>query len=217
MNEKYLNLKEAICDGDDEAALDEVENLLEASANPLDIFTDCVEPTLNELGEQFAKLEIFLPDLVLAGEAVAAIQSKLLPIMQEQNIKGRQKGRGVIATVSGDIHDIGKNMVCLMMQINGFEMVDLGVDVAPMEILRRAEEMDADIVALSGLMLPSLPFMKETIELVRHSSKLGGHTKIMVGGGPVTKEWADANGADGYSDDSIGAVKLAHELMGLSA
>lgn len=216
MDEKYLNLQEAICDGDDETALEEVDGLLENGTNPLSIFTECVEPTLNELGEQFAKLEIFLPDLVLAGEAVTAIQEKLLPIMQAQNIQGRQKGVGVIATVSGDIHDIGKNMVGLMMQINGFEMTDLGVDVSPMAILKKAEEVNADLVLLSGLMLPSLPFMKETIELIRHNSKLGGHTKIMVGGGPVTNEWAMANGADGYSDDSIGAVKLAHQLMGLT-
>ncbi len=216
MDEKYLNLQEAICDGDDEAALEAVDALLEDGVNPLSIFTECVEPTLNELGEQFAKLEIFLPDLVLAGEAVTAIQEKLLPIMQAQNIQGRQKGVGVIATVSGDIHDIGKNMVGLMMQINGFEMTDLGVDVSPMAILKKAEEVNADLVLLSGLMLPSLPFMKETIELIRHNSKLGGHTKIMVGGGPVTNEWAMANGADGYSDDSIGAVKLAHQLMGLT-
>lgn len=215
MDEKYLNLQEAICDGDDETALEEVDGLLENGTNPLDIFTECVEPTLNELGEQFAKLEIFLPDLVLAGEVVTAIQEKLLPIMQAANIQGRQKGIGVIATVSGDIHDIGKNMVGLMMQINGFEMTDLGVDVSPMSILKKAEELNADLVVLSGLMLPSLPFMKETIELIRHNPKLGSHTKIMVGGGPVTNEWAMSNGADGYSDDSIGAVKLAHQLMGL--
>ena len=216
MDEKYLNLQEAICDGDDETALEEVDGLLENGTNPLSIFTECVEPTLNELGEQFAKLEIFLPDLVLAGEVVTAIQEKLLPIMQAENIQGRQKGTGVIATVSGDIHDIGKNMVCLMMQINGFEMTDLGVDVSPMSILKKAEEVNADLVLLSGLMLPSLPFMKETIELIRHNPKLGSHTKIMVGGGPVTNEWAMSNGADGYSDDSISAVKLAHQLMGLA-
>jgi methanogenic corrinoid protein MtbC1 len=178
MDEKYLNLQEAICDGDDETALEEVDGLLENGTNPLSIFTECVEPTLNELGEQFAKLEIFLPDLVLAGEVVTAIQEKLLPIMQAENIQGRQKGTGVIATVSGDIHDIGKNMVCLMMQINGFEMTDLGVDVSPMSILKKAEEVNADLVLLSGLMLPSLPFMKETIELIRHNPKLGSHTKL---------------------------------------
>lgn len=215
MEEKYLELREAIFDGDDEVALLEIDKLLEMGTSPLDIFSVCIEPSLNELGEQFSKLEIFLPDLVLAGEVVTAIQDRLLPIMQEQNLEGRSKGKGVIATVSGDIHDIGKNMVCLMLQINGFEIADLGVDVSPMEILKRAEESNADIVALSGLMLPSLPYMRETIELIRHSTTLGNHTKIMVGGGPVTEQWANDNGADGYSDDAIGAVRLAHSLLNI--
>lgn len=215
MDEKYLALKESIADGDEDAALEEIDLLLEADVSPLNIFSDCVEPTLNELGEQFAKLEIFLPDLVMAGETVTVIQDKLLPIMNEQNLEGHKKGKGVIATVSGDIHDIGKNMVCLMLQINGFDTIDLGVDVHPMEILKKAEEIKADFVALSGLMLPSLPYMRETIELIKNNSTLGNHTKVMVGGGPVTNDWAVANGADGYSDDSIGAVKLAHELLGL--
>ena len=215
MDEKYLQLKEAICDGDDEEALEEVNGLLEAGVGPLSIFTDCVEPTLNEMGEQFAKLEIYLPDLVLAGDVVTAIQERLTPIMQEQHIEGIQKGKGVIATVQGDIHDIGKNMVALMLRINGFEVVDLGVDVSPVEIARRAEEIGADIVCLSGLMLPSLPYMRETIELVKHNPKLA-NTKVMVGGGPVTRKWAEENGADGYSDDSTEAVKLAHQLLGIA-
>jgi len=216
LKEKFQALSEAIFDGDDETSLDEVDKLLREGTNPLNIFTECVEPTLNDMGEQFAALEIFLPDLVLAGDVVTAIQDKLMPIMKEQNIEGRNKGKGVIATVSGDLHDIGKSMVCLMLQINGFQIVDLGVDVSPINIVRKAEEMDADIVALSGLMIPSLPYMKETIDQVRASSKLGNHTKIMVGGGPVTQKWADDNGADGYSDDSLGAVRLASELMGVA-
>ena len=93
MDEKYLNLKEAINDGDDEAALEEADVLLEAGTNPLQIFTECVEPTLNEMGEQFAKLEIYLPDLVMAGDCVTALQEKLTPIMQEQNLEEISKGK----------------------------------------------------------------------------------------------------------------------------
>lgn len=215
MDEKYLPLKEAIQDGDDEAALEVVDSLLEAGVSPLSVFTDCVEPTLNEMGEQFARLEIYLPDLVMAGDVVTAVQEKLMPIMQEQNISGVQKGKGVIATVQGDIHDIGKNMVALMLRINGFEMTDLGVDVSPVEIVKRAEEVGADLVCLSGLMLPSLPYMRETIDLVKSNPHLA-NTKVMVGGGPVTRRWAEENGADGYSDDSTEAVKLARDLLGIA-
>ncbi len=216
MEDLYLPLKEAIIDGEVDDALNESQGLLDQGVNPLNIFTDCVEPTINELGEQFSRLEVFLPDLIIAGDVVTALQEKLLPIMKELNISGREKGKGIIATVFGDLHDIGKNMVSLMLDINGFQMSDLGVDVAPMAIVKKAEEINADFVCLSALMLPSLPYMKETIDLIKNNAKLKDHTLIMVGGGPVTETWAKSHGADGYADDAIGAVRLAHELLGIS-
>jgi Predicted cobalamin binding protein len=212
MDEKYLKLSEAIRDGDEDESVEAAKALLEQDVSPLDIFTKCVEPTLNVLGEQFAKLEIFLPDLITAGDAVKALQELLLPVMKEKNIASRQKGTAVIATVYGDIHDIGKNMVTLMMEINGYKMYDLGVDIPPVAIIQKAEETKADLICLSGLMLPSLPYMYETIKLAKNNNNLKA-AKVMVGGGPVTQEWADRHGADGYSDDAMGAVRKADELM----
>jgi trimethylamine corrinoid protein len=102
-----------------------------------------------------------------------------------------------------------------MMQVNGFEMYDLGVDASPMNLVAKAEEVNADLLCLSGLMMPSMPFMRETIELAKANPVLKDHIKIMVGGGPVTEQWAGDNGADGYADDAMGAVKKAYELLAI--
>lgn len=212
-NEKFQALSEAILDGDEDLALDETDKLLADGVDPIDMFTQCVEPTLNHLGDQFSRLEVFLPDLIIAGDVVKEIQEKLLPIMEANQTESQTKGTGVICTVYGDLHDIGKNMVALMLQINGYDVIDLGEDVSPLSVVKKAEEIKADLVCLSGLMLPSLPYMDETIQQVRASSVLK-NTKVMVGGGPVTQEWADKHGADGYSDDAMGAVRLAAQLLG---
>ncbi|MFI3312268.1 MAG: cobalamin-dependent protein [Eubacteriales bacterium] len=213
MDTKFEDLVEAILDGEEDDGVEAVKVLMEEGMKSVDIFSQCIEPTLNDLGEQFAKLEIFLPDLILAGDVVKAIQEYLLPLMKDEDSSGNCHGKGLIATVYGDMHDIGKNMVALMLQINGFDAIDMGVDVSPMVILKKAEEINADFVGLSGLMMPSLPYMAETIELIHASSKLKGHTKVMVGGGPVTQQWAETHGADGYSDDAMGAVQLARKLV----
>lgn len=213
ITEKFQALSEAILDGDEDLALEETDKLLADGVKPIDIFTDCVEPTLNHLGDQFSRLEVFLPDLIIAGDVVKEMQDKLLPIMEAEQSETSTKGTGVICTVYGDLHDIGKNMVALMLQINGYDVIDLGEDVSPLTVVKKAEEIKADLVCLSGLMLPSLPYMDETIQQVRASSILKD-TKVMVGGGPVTQEWADKHGADGYSDDAMGAVRLAGQLLG---
>lgn len=212
MDDKYLALSEAIIEGDGDEAVTTVRALLDNGSTPLEIFSDCVEKTLNKLGEQFSKLEIFLPDLMMAGQAVNQIQEELEPLMKEGD-NSMQKGKAVICTVYGDLHDIGKNMVKLMMEVNGFKVEDMGVDVATTTILKKAEDMDADLILLSGLMMPSLPFMRETIELAKLNPKLKDRVKVLVGGGPVTQGWADDNGADGYADDAIGAVHKALEFM----
>lgn len=212
MDDKYLGLSEAIVDGEGDDAVAEVRKLLADGSSPLEIFSECVESTLNELGEQFAKLEVFLPDLMMAGQAVNEIQVELEPLLKDSD-NSMQKGKAVICTVYGDLHDIGKNMVKLMMEVNGFKVVDMGVDVPTTAIIKQAEEMDADLVLLSGLMMPSLPFMRETIELVKLNPSLKDKVKVLVGGGPVTQGWADTNGADGYADDAIGAVHKALSLL----
>lgn len=213
MDEKYIKLIDAIIDGDESAGVSETRVLIEAGISPAEIFSTCVEPTLNHLGDQFSRLEIFLPDLMVAGQVVNAIQDEVAPLLEGDASGGIHKGKAIICTVCGDLHDIGKNMVSLMMEVNGFEMFDMGVDVMPTAIVDKAIETGADLVCLSGLMMPSMPFMRETIELVKMNPKLAGNTKVMIGGGPVTEQRAQNNGADGYANDATEAVKLAFELI----
>jgi methanogenic corrinoid protein MtbC1 len=203
----YKPLEHAIRTGNVEAGVAETEALLEAGTKPISIFSDSIEPLLEDIGNKFSRLEIFLPEMVNSSKVVKAIHEAIKPHMQGEEA-GTAKGRVVIATVSGDLHDIGKNIVKAMLEVNGYEVKDLGVDVATQSIVTAAREFNADVIALSALMLPSLPFCKDVIEFVESDQ----NCKVIVGGGPVSQEWADEAGAAGYGDNAIDAVALVNAL-----
>jgi len=186
--------------------------LVEGGKKPIEIFTECIEPVLAEIGDQFSRLEIFLPEMINAAEVVKAIQAALKPYLEADQTRA-SRGKVVIATVSGDLHDIGKNIVKAMLEVNGFEIKDLGVDVSPKTILSSAKEFDANIIALSALMLPSLPFVKDVIDFVNADEVTRKRFKIVVGGGPVSRDWAVEAGADGYGDNAIDAVAAVRQLL----
>jgi 5-methyltetrahydrofolate--homocysteine methyltransferase len=212
MEEEFGTLEEAIIGGDVEAGVSESLRLVVGGKKPIKIFTECIEPTLAGVGDRFSRLEIFLPEMINSAEVVKAIQKELKPHMEAaQEITS--KGQIVIATVSGDLHDIGKNIVKAMLEVNGFDVRDLGVDVEAQTILKSAKESDADIIALSALMIPSLPFVKDVVEFVEANEEARAKFKVIVGGGPVSKEWAEGVGADGYGDNAIEAVSLAQQLV----
>jgi len=212
MNEEYLPLAKAIQLGDKESGAREALALIRQGKKVTQIFIECIEPTLVEVGEQFSRLDIFLPELMNSASTVKVIQEVLLPFV-EGNQAQVKKGRIVICTVEGDLHDIGKNIVKTMLEVNGFELRDLGVDIPAAAVIKAAVEFNADIIALSALMLPSLPSMKDVIDILRENEKYRGRFKVMVGGGPVSQEWADKAGADAYGDNAIEAVKVAHDLF----
>ncbi len=212
MIEEYQPLVTAIHLGDKQAGIDEAEKLVQHGKKVPQIFIECIEPTLVEVGEEFSRLDIFLPELMNSASAVKAIQEALLPYMTGESTQVK-KGRIIICTVSGDLHDIGKNIVKTMLEVNGFELKDLGVDVPAPVVVKAAVEFNADIIALSALMLPSLPSMKDVIDILRETDKYKGRFKVMVGGGPVSQDWADKAGADAYGDNAIEAVKVAHALF----
>jgi methanogenic corrinoid protein MtbC1 len=212
MNEEYQALVNAIHTGDKETGVKEALSLVDLGKKVPQIFIECIEPTLVEVGERFSRLDIFLPELMNSGSTVKAIQEALLPFLAADQTQSK-KGRIVICTVSGDMHDIGKNIVKTMLEVNGFELRDLGVDVSAANVIKAAVEFQADIIALSALMLPSLPSVKDVIDILRENEKYKGRFKVMVGGGPVSKEWAEKAGADAYGDDAIEAVKVAHSLF----
>jgi methanogenic corrinoid protein MtbC1 len=213
MNQEYQALSDAIHAGDKEAGVREAVALVGQGKKVPHIFIECIEPTLVEVGEQFSRLDIFLPELMNSGSTVKAIQEALLPYLEGEQ-SGTRRGKIVICTVSGDLHDIGKNIVKTMLEVNGFELRDLGVDVSAPNVVRAAVEFNADIIALSALMLPSLPSMKDVIDILLENEKYRGRFKVMVGGGPVSAEWAKKSGADAYGDNAIEAVKVARGLYG---
>jgi len=214
LNESYAALERAIREGNVQEAAAEAQALAEAGTSPLAIFSDCIEPVLADIGDQFSRLEIFLPEMMESADAVKGIQAVLQPYLEADGSQRSSRGRVVICTISGDLHDIGKNIVRAMLEVNGFEVKDLGVDVTPSDAVNAAKEFDADIIAFSALMLPSLPYVKDAIDFVKDNDALRDRFKILVGGGPVTQGWVDGAGADGYGDDAIQAVQRALALVG---
>ena len=196
MAEQFDNLEKAIKGGDIDGGISESLKLVASGKKPVEIFTEGIEPTLAVIGDQFSRLENFLPEMINSAEVVKAIQKELKPLLEAEQ-ETTTKGKIVIATVSGDLHDIGKNIVKAMLEVNGFEVKDLGVDVEAQTILKSAKESDADIIALSALMIPSLPFVKDVIDFVEANEEARAKFKVIVGGGPVNRDWTEEAGADG--------------------
>jgi methanogenic corrinoid protein MtbC1 len=215
MSNKYEKLVAAINAGDIETGTAGALQLVEGGTAPVELFTECIESTLAEVGDKFSRLEIFLPEMIASANVVKGIQEAIKPHLEaDQSVS--KKGNVIIATVSGDLHDIGKNIVKVMLEVNGFELKDLGVDVDARTTINAAKDFDAEIIALSALMLPSLPFVKDVVDIVNASDDLRNRFKVIVGGGPVSKDWADEAGCDGYGEDAIEAVDIANQLVSAS-
>lgn len=211
--EMQADLRTAIEDLDEDGAVALAEAALAQGISPLDFFRGVVEPVLIAVGDAFSRLEVFLPDLMRAGVVVKAIQVKALePAIRASGGATTSEGRVVIGTAQGDIHDIGKNMVALMLQVNGFTITDLGTNVSTASILDAARRENADIIAMSSLLTTSLPFVKDVLARLEAA---GERERFMViaGGAPVTAEWSQAAGLDGFAADAVEAVALCRGLM----
>ena len=209
--ELFKQMAQSIIDGEEDLAAELAQKALEAGVDPLQAITEGYMPGVNEVGDSFACGQAFLPELVMAGEAMKAAVAVLEPAMKASGASRKILGKVVLATVEGDIHEIGKSLVGTMLTSSGFEVYDLGVDVPTADILAKAEEVGADIVGLSALLTTTMVKQKEVIDEV---TRRGMKVKVMVGGAPVTREWVQKIEADGYSEDAIGAVAVAKELMG---
>jgi corrinoid protein of di/trimethylamine methyltransferase len=209
--ELFEKMAQSILDGDEEVSAELAQQALDTGIDPLQAITDGFMPGVNEVGESFACGNAFLPELVMAGEAMKAAVAVLEPAMKASGTARQMLGKVVLATVEGDIHEIGKSLVGTMLTSSGFEVYDLGVDVSTADILAKAEEVGADILGLSALLTTTMVKQKEVIDEV---TRRGMKVKVMVGGAPVTREWVHKIEADGYSEDAIGAVNVAKELMG---
>lgn len=207
---------EAIIKGNREDVISAVKKALEEGIDPLSIITEGLTVGLNVVGAKFESGEYFLPDMMLAAEAANRAMGILEPLLGGgENAKPRM-GRVVIGTVEGDVHEIGKNIVIVMMKSAGFEVFDLGVDVPSARFVEVAREKDADIVGISALMTTTVQKQREVIELLK-AEHLRDRVKVIVGGAPLTEEWAARIGADAYAPDAITGVRIAKTLLGLAA
>jgi 5-methyltetrahydrofolate--homocysteine methyltransferase len=199
-------LAQAVIDGDLDVSLQEVSDLLAKGATAQAVMDDHLVPAMEEVGRLFEEQEYFVPELLIAARAMQEAMKILNPLMKTSGVE--KIGRVVIGTVRGDFHDIGKNLVAAMLEGGGFEVVDLGVDVAPEKFADAAKEKEGSIVAMSALLTTTMPQMKHVIEKLE-SEGLRTKSKVMIGGAPVTADFAKQIGADGYSDNASSAVTLA--------
>jgi len=166
---------------------------------------------MSVVGDKFKKNEFYVPEVLIAARAMKAGMEIIRPLLTKKGVKGA--GKIILGTVRGDLHDIGKNLVGMMLEGAGFEITDLGVDVSPEKFVEAAREKGADIIGLSALLTTTMPGMKDVIEAIK-SSDLKGKVKVMIGGAPVTQDYADEIGADGYAPDAASAVDKAKQLIG---
>jgi corrinoid protein of di/trimethylamine methyltransferase len=207
----FKALCQAVESGNTADAQDLTRKYLDEGKDPLEMIAALTE-TMNKLGELFARLEIFLPQLILSGEALTASVDILRPKIMEAGEQGAPKGKVVIGVVKGDLHEIGKNIVKLMLDTNGFEVKDLGYDVDSLTFIKEAEAMGADIIGASSLMTTTMPGQKEIIELLKEKG-IRDRYKVVIGGAPTGKEWADQIGADLWCEDATSAPQMMAELL----
>jgi trimethylamine corrinoid protein len=211
-NEILESLKQAVIEGDDEKARACAREALEANMDPLEAMQMGLAKGTDVIGARFERGEAYLPELIMAGETFKAAMEILDPEIKRQQKDVEPIGTVVITTVKGDLHSIGKNIVATVLETNGFNVVDLGVDRGALQIIEAAEKANADAIGLSALMSTTMPAQKEVIDALRELNQRDKY-RVIVGGGPVTQEWADEIGADGFGEDAVQAVELLKRLL----
>jgi len=204
-------LYDAILTGNNKKAEEVTTAALEAGADPTELLGKYMIPAMDEVGSRFECNEYFVPELLIAARAMKTSLALLTPKLAAMGAKAA--GRVVIGTVQGDLHDIGKNLVASMLEGGGFEVVDLGVDVPPEKFVEEAQGKDGTILALSALLTTTMTKMKAVIEALE-AAGIRDKAKVIIGGAPITQQYADEIGADGYSDNASAAVGLARKLAG---
>lgn len=205
---------DAILEYDPEKTTEAVKEALNAGVPPLEIMEKGVTQALKEVGKMFSEGKIFLPELIMAGEAGKAALSILEPKIKERKETIKSYGKVLLATVEGDIHDIGKSLVGAVLMANGFEVIDIGVDVPTDKLVEKVKELKPDVVGLSALMTTTMLNQEKVIKKLEEAG-LRNTVKVIVGGAPVTEEWAKKIGADAYGADALDTVKKIKKLLGV--
>lgn len=202
------NIYQAVLTLDKKSIADLVQTELDQGSSATVILNEGLIAPLDEVGRRFSSGEMFMPEMLMAAQVMKTGLEIIRPLLGEAEM--RSAGTVVIGTVQGDLHDIGKNLVAMMLEGAGFRVIDLGVDVAADAMIKAVKENKPDIIALSALLTTTIPAMRTTVSSLKETG-MGG--KVIVGGAPVTQAFADEIGADGYSDDAPGAVELVRKLI----
>lgn len=203
------DLKQRLIEGDAKAVAMLTQQALDEGNSAQSILTNTLIPGMNVVGELFEKNEYFVPELLLAARGMSAAVEILRPQLAASDFK--PTGKALIGTVQGDLHDIGKKLVIIMLEGNGYEVVDLGVDIPPEKFVEAVNESGCRLVGLSALLTTTMPAMEKTVKALKDSDR---DLKIIIGGAPITQAFADSIGADGYGRDASAAVALARQLLG---
>lgn len=209
MSEELTN---AMAGMKEQEAISIAKDLIDKGEDPHKIFASC-RTAMEIVGSRFEKGEYFLPELMMSGEILSQISELLKPLMKEDAKTGGDAGKVIIATVQGDIHDIGKDIVVLMLDVNGFDVLDLGIDVPPEKIIEAIKDFQPQVVGLSGFLTVAFDSMKETVDQIK-AAGLRDNIKIMIGGGQIDDEIKNYSGADAYGADAMAAVNLSKEWIG---
>lgn len=206
----YQGLYDAILEGSAPTARELVQQAIAEGVPPQELLDKYMIPAMDEVGRRFEEGEYFVPELLIAARAMKGGLEIIRPLLTQSGAQA--VGRVVIGTVRGDLHDIGKNLVAAMLEGGGFEVIDLGVDVTPEKFVEAVREKGAQVIAMSALLTTTMPGMKMTIDALEEAG-VRSNVKVMVGGAPITQRYADEIGADGFSDNASGAVRLARQLV----
>ncbi len=207
---KYQDLADAIIAGDNVKSKEITQKLVDQGVSAIEILNEGLVPGMDVVGAKFKANEMYIPEVLIAARAMHAAMDIIKPLLSASGAD--MKGTVVIGTVQGDLHDIGKNLVAMMLEGGGFTVVDVGVDVPSEKFVEEAKKNNAQIVGLSALLTTTMPVMKDVITALRSDSQTKD-VKVMVGGAPLTQEYADSIGANGYAPDASSAVDLAKSLI----
>jgi corrinoid protein of di/trimethylamine methyltransferase len=212
-NDLLAKITSSIVEGEPDETVELTRQALEAGLEPLAIINQGLVPGMNTVGDKFQSGEYFLPHLIIAANGMQQSMALLEPELQARQQTVETAGTMVIGSVAGDIHEIGKSLVATMMSASGFQVHDLGVDVPTKTFVTQVKETGANLLGLSALLTTTMTVQREVIEALEEAG-IRAQVKVIVGGAPVSQEWADTIGADGYAEDAVGAIELARRLLG---
>lgn len=207
----FEDLAQSVINGSLDQVKDQVKSLLSGGTDPVAIINQGLIAGMNVVAARFKVGDMYVPEVLMSARTMSSGMEIVKPLIADKDIKSA--GKVVIGTVKADLHDIGKNLVAMMMQSGGLEVIDIGIDAAPEKFVDAVREHQPDIVGMSALLTTTMPAMKDTIELLEEEG-LRDKVKIIIGGAPVTQEYADSIGADGYAPDAAIATELSKQFIG---